>query len=99
MQFSLQSFEFGLEHLATDGVKRAKWFVHQDNRRIGRKGAQDAHALLLTARELARVTMSKSLVIHAHHLQQLAGPLLAPLLIPPEQPRHKLDILLNRHMW
>src|SRR6266481_5528699 len=37
--------EFTLKFGAGDGIERAKWFVHQENRWIGRKGAGDADAL------------------------------------------------------
>ena len=47
-----------------DGVERSKRLVHQKYRRVDRKGARYAAALLLSAREVARKLVEKR-VVHA----------------------------------
>ena len=51
--------EFTLKFGAGDGIERAEWLIHQENRWIGRKGAGDADALTLAAGELTGVAVCK----------------------------------------
>jgi hypothetical protein len=50
--------EFTLKLGAGDGVEGAKGLVHQENGRVGGKGARDANALALPAGELVRAAIA-----------------------------------------
>jgi hypothetical protein len=57
-QLALDVQQLILQVCAGDRVDRAERLVHQHDRRVGRQGARQAHALLLAARELARVALA-----------------------------------------
>src|SRR5262249_40424967 len=52
-----------------------------------------ADALSLAARELRRIAIADARWIESDELQQLLSAALRALLIPPEQPRHRADVL------
>src|SRR6266850_5590280 len=47
--------QFLLQHLAGLGIHRSERLVHQENLRVNRQGARQAHALLHAATELIRI--------------------------------------------
>jgi hypothetical protein len=49
VQLPLQSEELALKSGPCNRIERAKWLVHQQQGRIGRKRARDTHALSLAA--------------------------------------------------
>ena len=61
--------EFTLELGAGDRVERAEGLVHQQNGRIGRKGAGNADALTLAAGEFARAAMGEFTGIETDKLE------------------------------
>lgn len=61
--------EFALELGAGDGIERAEGLVHEQNGRIGRKGAGNADALALPAGEFAGAAMGEFAGIEADKLE------------------------------
>ena len=58
-ELALQSEQLLLQLGADDRVDGAEWLVHQQDVRVDRESAGDADALLLAARELARVAIGE----------------------------------------
>ncbi|MNS94377.1 hypothetical protein D3C72_1285920 [compost metagenome] len=97
-ELALHLQELVLDALAVDRVDRTEGLVHQQHRRIGRQRADHADALLLPARQLARVAAEHQAGIELHHRHQLARALAALLLVPAEQARHHHDVLFDGHV-
>ena len=90
--------EFTLEFRAGDGIERAEWFVHQENRWIGRKGASNADALTLSARELAGVAVGKFRRIKAHQREKLPDACGGAGGVPIFQSWNQGDVFRNREV-
>jgi len=93
-----QSAEFTLELGARDRIERAKRLVHQQNRRIGGKGASHADPLTLASGKLARAPMGKFARIEADKLQHLIDAGGRASGIPILQIRNQGDIFRHREM-
>ena len=91
----LEAQELVLEPLAVDRVDGAERLVHEHQRRVGGQRPRHAHALLLAAGELARVTVAGLVRVELHQLEQLVHPGADPLLVPAEQARHDRDVVLD----
>src|ERR1700674_1343925 len=61
--------KFALEFGAGDGIERAEGLVHEQNGRIGRKGAGNADALTLAAGEFAGAAMGEFAGIETDKLE------------------------------
>ena len=59
---------------------------------------READALALTAGELGREALPVLLRVEPDELEQLADALPDPLPLPAEQPRHRPDVPLHRHV-
>jgi hypothetical protein len=57
--------EFALQFRARDGIESPEGLVHEENRRIGGKGAGDTDALALASGKLAGITRGKSSRVEA----------------------------------
>ncbi len=90
--------EFALKLGAGDGIKCAEGLVHEQDGRIGGKGAGDANALTLTAGEFAGAAMSEFARIEAdeaeHFIDAGRGAGAAPFF----QSGNKADIFCNAEM-
>ena len=75
MEVGGELHEGALQLVADKRIERGKRFVHQQDRRVGRYGARQAHALLHAARELVRVFEVPSGELH--RLDSLPGNLTA----------------------
>src|SRR5947209_6630883 len=88
-QLALQREEFALKAGAGERIESAERLVHQENWRIGGKGACDADALALSAGKLMRIA-STDVIGQAHELQEFldasGDPLVCPLLDGWDQP-------------
>jgi hypothetical protein len=97
VELTLDISQLPLQARAGDRIDRAERFVHQHDRRVGRQGARQAHALLLAAGELAWVARAVG-ARQAHQLEQRVDPRVDARLRPAEQTRHHRDVLLDPHM-
>lgn len=88
--------EFTLEFSAGDGIERAERFIHQEYRRIGRKGAGNADALTLAAGELAGVAVRKFRWIKSNEGQEFSDSNGSAATVPFFKGRHEGDILRDR---
>src|SRR5262249_33882076 len=70
-QTLLKPTELFLDFGSRDGIQRAERFVEQKNRRICRKRTRYAHALPLSAGELARQTPGKAGRFETHKRKQV----------------------------
>src|SRR6266568_1206635 len=70
-QLLLQRFEFALDFGAGNRIKRTERFIHQENRRISGKRPCQPNPLLLSARELVRVTPGEFTRGQPYNLQHL----------------------------
>ncbi len=72
-----QRAEFALQLGAGNGVERAEGFVHEEDGRVGSKGAGDTDALALAAGEFARVAFCEFAGLEtdeAHHFHKTREP-------------------------
>jgi hypothetical protein len=93
---ALQPDELGLQPVTDDRVDRPEGLVHQQHRRVGGEGTCDADALPLAAGELVRVPLCEAAVLEADQVEQLVGPGVDLLAVPPEQLGHGRDIGRDR---
>ena len=96
-ELAVQAQEVVLETVARDRVDRAEGLVHQHDRRIDGHRARYADALLLAAGELAWVA-AQIVWVEPHELEQLACAAADALLGPAQEPRHRADVVLDRHV-
>ena len=55
----VQRAELLLEELTRDRIKRAEWFIHEQNVRIAHERSCDRRSLTHAARKLRRIVISK----------------------------------------
>ena len=91
----LDAQELVLEHLARDGVHRAKRLVHEHHRRVGGHRPCDPDALLLAAGKLRRVALSVLLRVEADETQQFRSTVVHSFAVPFEQARDRTDVLAD----
>jgi hypothetical protein len=90
--------EFTLEFRARDGIERAERFIHQENRRIGRKRAGHADALTLAAGELAGVAVCKFRWIKSNEGQEFSNSNGSAATVPFFKGRHESNVLRDREV-
>ena len=81
---------------ADDGIERAKGLVHEQDCRFSGKGACDADALLLPARELMWKFCGIGARIELKNIEQLTDAALDARAVPSEEARHGGDVLGDR---
>ncbi len=89
----LQSQELLLQPRAGDGIYGAERFIHQQDVRVSGQRAGDAHALLLSARQLRRIAAAIFSGGQAHHVHQLLHTLLHAAGLPAEDRGDRGDVL------
>ena len=94
----LDADEFLLQALARDPVDCTERFIHQQDGRIRGQRARETDPLPLPAGKLVRVTVAILGGRQADKLEQLLGPVVDPLLVPPPQPRHGADVFADGHV-
>ena len=94
-EVALEALELLLERAAADGVDGAERLVHQQHGRVGGERAGDPDALLLAARELARVAV-RHVLLEPDELDQLERAGALALAVPAEQPRDGGDVVGDR---
>ena len=94
-EVALEPLELLLERAAADGVDGAERLVHQQHGRVGGERAGDADALLLAARELARVAV-RHVLLEPDELDQLERAGALALAVPAEQLRDGGDVVGDR---
>jgi len=90
--------EFALELGASNGIKRAKGLVHQQDGRIGSEGAGDADALALAAGKFAGVPVGKFSWIKSNQAEELPNAHGRAAGIPVFQSGNQGDIFCNSKM-
>jgi len=93
-----KSAEFALKLGASDGIKCAERFVHQENWRISGKGSCDPDALALSAGEFAGATMREFAGIKADKMEHFLDPSGRARPIPVFQGGNEGDVLRNGKM-
>jgi len=93
-----KSAEFALKLGASDGIKCAERFVHQENGRVSGKGTCDPDALALAAGEFAGAAMRKFARIKADEMEHLLDPSGCARRIPVFQSGHEGDVLRDGKM-
>ena len=86
-ELALQPEELLLQLRADDRVDGAEGLVHQEDVRVDRQSAGDADALLLAARELARVAIGEG-PVQPDGVEQLEGVRVRLALPGPAEQRH-----------
>src|SRR5207248_6687426 len=79
---------------ASNGIKSAEWFVHQENWRIGSQGARHSDALALSTGKLARVAAGER-SIQADQIHQLVNPSADTVSRPILKVRYDGDVALD----
>ena len=92
VQLGLDADQLVLEFLASDRVNRTERLVHEQHRRIRSQGARHPHALLLSARQFLRVTVSVQIWVQGNEFQQLIDTFGDTLLVPAQHLGHHGDI-------
>ena len=77
-----QGAEFALQFGARYRVESAEWLVHQQDWRVGGKGARDANALSLAAGQFVRTTVGEFARIESNEGQQLVNACGNPSRVP-----------------
>src|SRR5713101_2458067 len=90
--------ELALEFGASNGIKRAKGLVHQQNRRIGGEGASDANALTLAAGKFTRAAVGKFRWIKSNQGEEFPNAHRCAAHVPAFQNGNESDIFCNRKM-
>ena len=91
-QFGLQAQHLLLQLVAHDRVDGAEGLVHEQDVGVHRQPACDAHALLLPARELARIAVGEG-AGEADGVHQLESARSRGGFRHARQPRHGRDVL------
>src|SRR5437588_10803887 len=87
--------KFFLQRSARQRIERAEWFVHQQQRRIGRERARDANALALAARQFTRITISESFRIESDQRKHFAHSFADAQVVPIFKVWHQRHVLLD----
>lgn len=95
---SLNAKKLILKIQAGDGVDRSERLVEQHDIRVEHERSRKPDSLLLSARELMRVSIAELSRLEPDKFQQLIRPLIHPSLVPLHETRNDRNILLNRHM-
>src|SRR5712692_8647655 len=90
--------ELALEFGASNGIKRAKGLIHQQNRRIGGEGASDANALTLAAGKFTRAAVGKFRWIKSNQGEEFPNAHGRVAGVPVFQSGNKGDIFCNCKM-
>ncbi len=90
--------ELALEFGASNGIKRAKGLVHQQDGRVGSEGAGDADALALAAGKFTRAAVSKFRWIKSNEGEELPNAHGRVAGVPVFQSGNKGDIFCNCKM-
>ena len=87
-----QGRKLTLQISAREGIKSAKWFVQQQQRRFGSECAGNADSLSLSAGQLIRIARCKSLGAQTHERQQLLESRLYSSCVPSLELRDQGDV-------
>ena len=96
---SLNAKKLILQIQAGDGIDRSERLVEQHDIRIEHERSRKPDSLLLSARELMRVSVAELTWLEPDKFQQLICPLIHPSPVPLHETRNDRDILLDCHMW
>ncbi|CAN5256622.1 hypothetical protein BH20ACT8_BH20ACT8_12860 [soil metagenome] len=94
----LDAQELVLEPVAGDGVDRAERLVHQHHGWVRAHRAGDAHPLALATGQLLGVAVPVPGVIQPDGLEQLVDACADLVVGPLEEPRHRGDVVRDRHV-
>ena len=98
LELAQNAQELVLEASTRDRIERAERLVHQHHRWIGGERACNADALLLTARELARIAVAIARRIHVDAREQFVDAPIDACAVPSEQARNGGDVVGDRHV-
>ena len=90
--------EFTLQLGARDGVERAEWLVHEQNRGIGGKSAGNAHALALAARKFAGAAVRKFSWLKPHKYKEFTDTSRRAAAVPFFQRGNESDVFRDGEM-
>ena len=94
----LEPVHLVLELGAGHGVQGGEGLIHEDDLRVGGKGAGYADALPLAAGELGGVLAAILVRLQVDQLQQLGDPVVDFFLGVPGHTHGQSDVVLHRHM-
>ena len=97
-ELALDRLEVVLRLGADQRVEGAERFVHQQQLRLGGERARDAHALLLSARQLVRVAPGVCRRFELEEIEQVFDSRVDATARPAEQRRHGGDVLRDGAM-
>src|SRR5579862_8713126 len=95
----LERQKFLLHFSSSDGVKRAKRLIHQQDRGIGGQSTRDANALALSARQFARISRRELAGAQPDQLEQLIHASADAIFRPIFEARDHGDVAFDGVVW
>ena len=94
----LDGEEFLLYFGASKRIERAKWLIHQQNRRVSGQSTSDANALPLAAGKFPRMARSELRRLEANDAEHFSDTFFSTIFRPMLEFRNKTDVSFDREV-